>query len=257
MKNAILIASFGTTSEAALKHDILPLEQETARAFPGWRVHRAFTSQVVIRRLEKQGIAVDSLELALGRLTQEGYKRVMIMPTLLSDGGEYQKICTIAAAYRPQFAQLNITKPLLADEDDIQQVAAFIRKATPLRKQEALLLMGHGSAGSDNRSLLALAETFRTMDCGIFLAALIGEPDFSRTLTEICQQGYSAVCLAPLMLTAGAHAVRHLAGPEASSWQTRCRAAGLETTCLLKGLGAYPEIRALYLQHLSASESQK
>jgi len=257
MKKAILITSFGTTSEAALNNCILPLEQAVAAAFPDRTVLRCFTSQMVIRRLAQQNIFVDFLTDALEKLVREEYRHVAILPTLLTDGGEYEKILVCCQSYRSSFDRLTIAKPLLTDEEDMNTIAAFIRSTFSLKKNEALLLMGHGTENSDNRSLCALADTLGRMDNRIFLAALNGSPAFIQIFPQICTAGFRNVHLAPLMLTAGTHALKHLSGPGETSWQSQCRSAGMETACHLTGLGEYPEIRKLYLRHLSDSLTEK
>lgn len=257
MKKAILIASFGTTSESALNNCILPLEKDVAAAFPDWTVIRCFTSLMVIKQLAQQNIFVDSLAGTLEKLARETYQRVTILPTLLTGGGEYEKVLFHCQPYRSALNHLAIAKPLLTDEEDIHTVAAFIHSTFSLKEDESLLLMGHGTAGSDNKSLCALADTLHRVDNCIFLAALNGEPDFSRILQEILKTNCRRVILAPLMLTAGTHAVQHLSGPEEGSWLNRCKAAGLDVQCRLIGLGEAPEIRRLYLQHLSDCFTEK
>lgn len=252
MKKAIIVACFGTTSESALRSCILPLEQAVAAAFPGWDVLCCFTSQMVIRSLSRRGICVNSLEQTLSSLIMEHYQHVAVLPALLTEGGEYDKIIRLCESCQSSFASLTVAKPLLAGEQDLRTVADFISHTYPLRDDEALLLMGHGSAGSENQSLCALAAILQALDNRLFLAALVGEPDFSGSLQSILNTGCKKIILAPLMLTAGTHAVQHLSGPGASSWQSLCSASGLEVSCNLKGLGEYPEIRERYLQHLSA-----
>lgn len=253
MKKAILVTSFGTTSEAALNNCILPLEQAVTAAFPDWRVFRCFTSGMVIHRLAQQGICVDSLTQALDKLIREEYHHIAILPTLLTGEGEYEKILACSDSYQSSFTRLTIAKPLLTNEQDINAVAAIIQNNHSLKQDEALLLMGHGTVDSDNISLCALADNLQRTDNRIFLAVLTGAPAFSQVLQQICATSCRKILLAPLMLTAGTHAVRHLSGPSETSWQSRCSAAGMETSCHLTGLGEYPEIRELYLRHLSDS----
>lgn len=257
MKKAILITSFGTTSEAALQNCILPLEQSIAATYPDWDVFRCFTSQTVIQKLSVKGIAIDSMEQSLSKLIRGNYRQAVILPTLLTEGGEYEKILKLCASFRSAFDYLAVATPMLSNKQDIYTVASFIHSAYPLHEDEALLLMGHGTSGSDNESLCALAAALQNKDSRCYLASLIGEPDFSQTLQCILNAGFQKVTLAPLMLTAGTHAVKHLAGCSDSSWQNQCVAAGLTVTCNLTGLGEYPEIRELYLQHLSACIPEK
>lgn len=257
MKKAIIVAGFGTTNESALRSCILPLEQTVAAAFPDWDVLCCFTSQMVIRSLSRREIYISSLDQTLSSLIAEHYQHVVVLPALLTEGGEYDKIMRLCESCRSSFASLMVAKPLLAGEQDLRAVADFISHTYPLRDNEALLLMGHGTAGSDNQSLCALTEALQALDSRLFLAALVGKPFFSGILQSILNAGCKKIILAPLMLTAGTHTVQHLSGSDASSWQNQCISAGLEVTCDLKGLGEYPEIRERYLQHLSACLPEK
>ena len=257
MNKAILIVSFGTTSEEAIGSSILPLEQDAAAALSDWTVLRCFTSGMVISRLARKGIIVPSLTETLTKLVREGILQVVVLPTLLADGGEYQKILDICGSFRPSFACLQVGKPLLSDAADFDTVADFLQSAFPLQEKEVLVLMGHGVTNSDNSELRTLGNLLRQRDSRFFLAALNGEPDFSRILQEILKTNCRRVILAPLMLTAGTHAVQHLSGPEEGSWLNRCKAAGLDVQCRLMGLGEAPEIRRLYLRHLSDCFTEK
>jgi len=253
MKKAILIASFGTTCESAIQSCILPLEQAAAAAYPDDTVHHCFTSDMVIHRLSGQGIFVDSPAQALARLLREGYQQIAVLPTMLTRGSEYEKLLTCINDFQSSFPRLTVAAPLLDQEEDLKAVASFIHNAYALQENEALLLMGHGTAGSENSIFRALAKILQNTDPRIFLAALEGPPALSPAIRKIVERGYPNVLVAPLMLTAGTHAVKHLSGASDTSWLSQCRAAGLETRCCLTSLGTYTEIQELYLRHLSAS----
>lgn len=253
MKKAILVACFGTTNAAAIQSDILPIEQAVAAAYPDHTIRLCFTSDMVIRRLSEQGIQADSLRQAIIRLIQEEYSQAAILPAMIADGSEYKKLLACAADFQESFSRLTIARPLLDSTEDLETAADFIHNHFPLQENEALLLMGHGTADSKNPQLSALAEILQRTDNRLFLAALEGPPALSDVLEQIRSSHFTKVCLAPLMLTAGTHAVKHLAGTLENSWQNRCRAAGLETRIRLSGLGSSPEIQELFLRHLSAS----
>lgn len=250
MKKAILIASFGTTNTSAIEKSLLPLWQDAAAEFPQWEIRSCFTSHAVIRRLAQQGIQVNSLEQALQTLHQEGFCQVTILPALLTPGGEYRKILATSAVFSSIFSNLTVAQPLLSQPEDLQAISSYFQKNYPLADREALLLVGHGTSDSDNPELQNLAAMLPE---NMFLAALMGVPDFSLALAAIENRGYRRVTLVPLMLTAGEHVLRHLSGPSETSWESQCRAAGLETRCYLVGLGEAVEIRKRFLTHLSAS----
>lgn len=254
MKKAILIASFGTADPTAIHKCIYPLEQAAAEAFPDWTVLRCFTSAMVIRRLAQQGICVPSLTESLRELARNGFQKVVIFPTLLAPGGEYEKLLTAAESYSSVFSSLTIGQTLLSREENLRFLADYLAREYPLSQGEALLLMGHGSEHSGNPELKQLAALLPET---ILPAALTGQPSFSDTLGTILARGFSRVTLVPLMLTAGTHAARHLSGPQADSWLSRCREAGLQAECRLTGLGESPQVRRLYLRQLSDAISEK
>lgn len=145
MRTAVLAVSFGTTHLDALRADIVPVEEALADAFPGCPVYRAFTSGVVRRRLrERQNMHVDSVEEALARIRSDGMGRVVVQPTLLLPGEEYDGLC--AALTAADGLEVRAGRPLLYGEDDLDGVIAALRQAYPVGEDTALLLMGHGTA---------------------------------------------------------------------------------------------------------------
>lgn len=160
MRTAVLAVSFGTTHLDALRADIVPVEEALADAFPGCPVYRAFTSGVVRRRLrERQNMHVDSVEEALARIRSDGMGRVVVQPTLLLPGEEYDGLC--AALTAADGLEVRAGRPLLYGEDDLDGVIAALRQAYPVGEDTALLLMGHGTAHAANALYEAMARRLR------------------------------------------------------------------------------------------------
>lgn len=250
-KNAILVVSFGTTKDETRKKNIEAVENEVAAAFPDWTVRRAFTSSIVMRRLEERGIHVDNVPQAMERLQEEGFTQVIILPTHLLPGEEYHKLLDFLAPFAASFQKLAVAKPLLYGTEDVEEVSAFLKEAYPLQEKEAMLLMGHGTGHFANHIYPAMAYILNEMGAGnIFVATVEGYPQFEPVLERIRKEGYQKVKLVPLMLVAGEHAMNDMAGDEEDSWRSQCAAAGLEVSHVLAGLGESRQVRRIYLRHL-------
>lgn len=250
-KNAILVVSFGTTKDETRKKNIEAVENEVAAAFPDRIVRRAFTSSIVMRRLEERGIHVDNVPQAMERLTEEGFAQVTILPTHLLPGEEYHKLLDLIAPFAANFRKTAVAKPLLYGTEDVEEVSAFLKEAYPLQEKEAMLLMGHGTGHFANHIYPAMAYILKEMGAGnIFVATVEGYPQFEPVLERIRKEGYQKVKLVPLMLVAGEHAMNDMAGDEEDSWRSQCAAAGLEVSHVLAGLGESRQVRRIYLRHL-------
>lgn len=250
-QKAILVVSFGTTKEETRQKTIEVVEKDVQNAFPQYTVRRAYTSKFIIERLKKRGIEIESVSQALASLKAEGVEDIFILPTYLLPGEEYQKMQKTLTAHKNDFRNMITAKPLLYEAQDLVDIAAFLKKTYALQPQEALFLMAHGSTCLAHEIYERLLCNCREMGAkSIFLAAVEGKPSFEAVLEELLKEGYTAVKLVPLLLTAGTHVVEDLAGESGTSWKNQCKAAGLEVSCVLSGLGEAEEIRQLYLRHL-------
>ena len=251
---AIIVASFGTTYAETRKKTIGAIEEEIRKAFPDCAVRRAFTSNIVRRILrERDGIVVDSVPEALERAAADGVSDAVIVPTLLMDGHEFDKIREAVLACRTLFIRLDVTAPLLTSEEDMDAVCDVIRAEYPLAEGEAALFMGHGTDAASNRVYAALARKLseNAETAGrYFIATVEGTPELPDVLPEIRKGGFRRVRIAPLMVVAGDHANNDLAGEDGDSWKSILLAEGFEVIPDLRGLGELPGIRALYLRHL-------
>jgi len=251
MKSAILVVSFGTTKDETREKNIAAIEREIQNQFPEDTVRRAFTSGTVIRRLAQRGIQVDTVDQALEKLKLEGVESVAILPTHLLPGEEYEKLLSLSEPYRTAFRHFLVAKPLLYDTRDLKEVAEFIKESYPMREQEALVLMGHGTGHFANLIYPAMDYILKSSGMSnAFVATVEGYPEFSEVLDTVKAEHFTSVTLLPLMLVAGDHAMNDMAGADDDSWKNQCAHAGMQVKCVLKGLGESDRIRKIYLRHL-------
>lgn len=249
MKQALLAVSFGTSVPEA-RQSIQQVERALAAAAPGRAFARAYTSPTIRCILAKRGETVDSLEQALEKLAAAGCEDVIVQPTHLLYGIEYDKMKGSVAAFAPRFASFTFGKPLLASAADLQALAACAWQAyAPARG--ALVLLGHGTEHFANTVYPALQTALRLQGAAdAFVGTVEGWPALEDVLAQLQAGGYDRVTLAPLMLVAGDHACSDMAGPGPDSWKSRLEAAGLAVTCRMQGLGLLPGVQALYTTHL-------
>lgn len=251
-EQAILVASFGTTHDEARVAAIDTLEREVAAAYPGYTVARAFTSGMVIRALAKRGIHVPTIRAALEHLRHEDVRDLIVQPTHLIPGIEFEKLRDKVFACKDWFRQVVVGTPLLSSPAELEWLAAWLDQAYPRQKGHTVVLMGHGSEHFSGLVYPALAYMLQDMGrADLLLGAVEGYPAVDSILRQMKTAGYKHVTLAPLMLVAGDHARKDMAGDEPDSWKSRFEAMGIAVASNLKGLGEYPDIRTHYLVHLA------
>jgi len=250
-KSAILVVSFGTTEEKALEKTIGAVERAVAGQKQG-TVRRAFTGTMVLQRLRRRGIAPDTPAEALEKLKTEGYRQVTVLPTFLAPGGEYRRLLEQAAPWKACFDRLTVLPPLLGSPEAVRRLGRILETHYPPEPGEAVLFMGHGSDGEGNECYRELAASFEKT--GMYVALLKGTPAFETALESILAAGHRAVCLVPLMLSAGVHAAQQMAGSGPDSWASRCAAAGLHVRCRMTGLGEWEAVQQLYAAALRQEE---
>lgn len=256
-----MVVSFGTSFAESRTADIGGIEEALAAAFPAYDSYRAFTSAFIRARLAREGITVASPQEVLAQLAAAGYEEVLVQPTHLLEGEEYQgKILALAAAFQPRFAKLVLGRPLLAAEEDYGLLAAALTaQLPPLGLEEGWLYMGHGTPRAANRaygySYRQLQAAFAALHPQVLLATVEegDSPNLEEALREIQARGYKRVHLAPLMVVAGEHAAHDMAGSQPNSWKSRIEALGAAVCCHSQGLGRLRAVQALYIQHLLAA----
>ncbi len=248
MKQAILVVSFGTSYLDTLERTIAATEAAIAAAFPTWTVRRAFTSGMIMRKLRtRDGIEIDSVPQALERLLAEGFTRVVVQPTHMMHGEEYEKLCAQVAPYRNRLC-LSVGMPLLHSLEDYRQLTQALLDWLPTPEpQQALVLMGHGTEHFANSAYAQLDYMLSEGGRAVYVATVEGYPTLEQVLGRL-QEQITHVTLAPLMLVAGDHARNDMAGDE-DSWKAELEAEGYQVTCLLQGLGECAAVREIFVAH--------
>jgi sirohydrochlorin cobaltochelatase len=252
MKQALLVVSFGTSHRDTMEKTISAIEADLAAAFPGWEVRRAFTSGMILRKLrERDGLEIDNVERALARLVVEEFDTVVIQPTHVMNGDEYDKLKAQAAPYAGRFQSFAMGAPLLTDvEDYVAAVSAILSELPPAQGDHALVLMGHGSGHFANAAYAQLEYIFHDLGHrNVFLGTVEGYPELEQVMRRLAEREIRSVTLAPLMVVAGDHAKNDMAGPGEDSWKTQLEAAGYRVDCVVRGLGEFPAIRARFTAH--------
>ncbi len=256
-KQAILAVSFGTSHFDTLEKTIAAIEAELAAAFPERTLRRAFTSGMILRKLEREGTHIDDVPQALERLADEGYVDVAVQPTHILNGDEYDKLMAQAATFAGRFARLAFGKPLLTAEADYRALADALLSDLPAPSEDAAVLyMGHGTGHYANAAYTQLEYLLH--DLGrrdIVIGTVEGYPGFDEALRRLKERhAVRRVELRPLMVVAGDHAKNDLAGDEPDSWKSMLEAEGYQVSCVLRGLGENPGVRALFAAHAEAAE---
>ncbi|QDR79068.1 sirohydrochlorin cobaltochelatase [Sporomusa termitida] len=260
-KKAILVVSFGTTYHDTLKATIEAVENKIQAEFPDYEVRRAFSSRIIIKRLaERDGIKIDTEKQALDRLKAEGFTEVIVQPMQITAGEEYELIKSAVAHAQAAktFEKLTIGRPLLYymgqedTTDDYQAVVEALATQYPkLKKNEAVLLLGHGGLHPATATYPALQE--KLQDAGyknVYVYTVEGYPTLEGTIDKLKANKVKKVTLMPLMLVAGDHAVNDMAGDESDSHKTQLIAAGIKVDTYIHGLGENEKIQDIYVQHI-------
>ena len=258
-KKAILVVSFGTSFKETREKTIDAVEKAVAERYKDWEIRRAFTSKIIIKKLkERDSLYIDYIDEALQRLADDGYERVVVLPTHIMNGTEFDFVDDISASFKDRFKCLKVSKPLLTSEEDYDKVieamdsAYFKRvfKDSPDRK--ALVFMGHGSEHFANSAYCQLQMKLWTLGYKhVYITTVEGFPTFDDTMGFMDGHKYSRIVLAPFMLVAGDHATNDMAGDEDDTLKSRFVSAGCEVECLLEGLGEHKEFQDLFLEHLA------
>ena len=255
----LLVVSFGTSFNDNRVATIGAIENAMEKAFPEYSVRRGFTANIIINHvLRRDGEKIDDLEEALDRAVANGVKELLVVPTHLMDGFEYNDILDSLKKYEGKFDSLTVSKPILTTDADYDTVIKAITSATAAQAAEpgtAICFMGHGTEAASNH-VYADMQTKLT-EAGYknyFVGTVEAEPTLQEVVDAVKAAGYTKVYLEPLMIVAGDHANNDMADPEdEESWVSLFKAAGIEATPILKGLGSFPEIQNLLVEHAKAA----
>ena len=273
----LLVVSFGTSFNDSRVADIKSIEDALQEANPDWSVRRAFTAQIIINHIQaRDGEKIDNMEQALERAVANGVKQLVVQPTHLMHGAEYDEMCDAIDKVRDKFESVEIAEPMLgevgsdaavinADKEAVAKavVAAALSESgyesTAAAKEAgvAYVLMGHGTAHVAKVTYSQMAAQMDKLGYeNVFIGTVEGEPEDTSceaVIAAVKEAGYTTVVLRPLMVVAGDHANNDMAGADEDSWKTMFEAAGLTVNCQISGLGRIADVQALYVAHTKAA----
>ena len=255
--NELLVLSFGTSFNDSRRLNIGAIESDLEKAFPDYSVRRGFTANIVIDHIQnRDGVKIDDVDEAMNRAVDNNVKNLVIQPTHLMNGLEYQDLEEQVAQYADAFDKIAIGKPLLTSEDDFKRVEQALVDWTSEYDdgETAICFMGHGTEAESNEVYQKMQDLL-TADGhdNYFVGTVESSPSLEDVLAKVKAGSYKRVVLEPLMVVAGDHANNDMAGEEEDSWKTTFEDAGYEVTCLLRGLGENEAIRQIYVEHAQAA----
>ena len=253
----LLVVSFGTSYNDSRRLTIGAIEAAMAEAFPDWSVRRAFTSQIIIDHVaSRDGVAIDNVTQALDRAVDNGVKTLVVQPTHLMNGLEYEELMSTLAEYSDAFESISVGEPLLTSDEDFQAVMEAIVAATAGYDdgRTAICFMGHGTEHDANGVYAKLQQLLTDSGhANYYIGTVEAEPTLEDLLASVGQGDYSRVVLLPLMVVAGDHANNDMAGDEDGSWKLAFEDAGYQVECVLTGLGEMEAIQDLFAAHAQAA----
>ena len=273
----LLVVSFGTSFNDSRVADIKSIEDALQEANPDWSVRRAFTAQIIINHIQaRDGEKIDNMQQAMDRAVANGVKNLVVQPTHLMHGAEYDEMCAAIDKVRDQFDSVEIAEPMLgevgndatvinADKEAVAKavVAAALEESgyesTAAAKDAgvAYVLMGHGTAHVAKVTYSQMATQMAKLGYeNVFVGTVEGEPEETSceaVIEAVKNAGYTTVVLRPLMVVAGDHANNDMAGADDDSWKTMFEAAGFTVNCQISGLGRIADVQALYVAHTKAA----
>ncbi|MBF1131248.1 MAG: sirohydrochlorin cobaltochelatase [[Eubacterium] sulci] len=254
----ILVVSFGTSYSNSRHVTIGAIEDAIREAYPDYQVRRAFTAQIIIDKLKKEeNIEIDNVKQALDRAVANGVKTLVVQPTHLMNGLEYNDLKKELDKYKDKFDKIALGKPLLTSDEDFKQVIAAITNDTKeyLDGETAICFMGHGTEADSNKVYATLQEKLKAAGYNdYFVGTVEAKPSVDDLIAQVKESGkYKRVILQPLMVVAGDHANNDMAGDGEDSWVSKFKAAGFEVKPVLRGLGQNYDIQKIYLEHLKAA----
>ena len=256
MKKAILVVSFGTSYLEPLKNSIENVENKIRNQFKDYDVHRAFTSHMIIKKLEiVHGLIVEKPEELLERLYIEGYEEVIIQPLHIIPGEEFSYIKNIEVYFKDKFKSIKVGRPIFyyqGIEGLPEDYSLFIKSIKGIiEEEEAVVMMGHGTVHPSNAVYGALQSVLNDEGYkNVFVGTVKGYPNFTSVLNKIKKRGIKKVLLMPLMLVAGNHAINDMTSEKDNSWKSMLEAEGIEVKLWTKGLGEVDEFAQLYIDRV-------
>lgn len=252
-KPVILVVSFGTSYNESRDLTIGAVEEALQAAYPDYEVRRAFTSQIIIDILkDREKLEIDNVTEAMERLVADGVKEVIIQPTHVMNGYEYDDLVEETVAYADKFDSFKVGATLLASNADYDRLVTVLAEETAEYNTDgtAIVFMGHGTEHDANATYAKLQRKLTGAGYNnYFVGTVEAEPTLEDVMALVKESGASKVVLLPLMIVAGDHATNDMAGDEEDSWKSVFEAEGFEVECVMKGLGQYEGAREMIVDH--------
>ena len=278
-ENELLVVSFGTSFNDSRINDIGGIEKALQEAYPDWSVRRAFTAQIIINHVQaRDDEKIDNMDQALERAVDNGVKNLVIQPTHLMHGAEYDELCEAVDNYKDKFENVKVAEPLLGEVgDDVDVInsdkeataKAIVNEAVATASYDSLdaaaedgvafVFMGHGTSHTAKISYSQMQTQMEQLGYkNVFIGTVEGEPEETaceNVIEAVKEAGYKKVILRPLMVVAGDHANNDMAGDDDDSWKSMFEASGnfdsIETQ--IAGLGGIADIQKIYVDHTGAA----
>ena len=274
-ENELLVVSFGTSFNDSRVKDIKGIEDALQEANPDWSVRRAFTAQIIINHIQaRDDEHIDNMEQAMERAVNNGVKNLVVQPTHLMHGAEYDELMETVEAYKDKFESVKVAEPLLGEVGEDETVVNADKKAVAeavtaeavktagfdsldAAKEDgvAFVFMGHGTSHNAKVSYTQMQTQMKELGYeNVFIGTVEGEPEETAceaVIEAASAAGYKKIILRPLMVVAGDHANNDMAGEDDDSWKSQFEASGKfdSIDCQIAGLGEIEAIQALYVAH--------
>ena len=278
-ENELLVVSFGTSFNDSRAEDIKGIEDKLQEAYPDWSVRRAFTAQIIINHVEaRDDEVIDNMQQALDRAVENGVKNLVVQPTHLMHGAEYDEMTEAINGYKDKFESVAIAEPMLGEvgddatviNDDKKAVAQAITDTAckeagfdsmdaAAEAGTAFVFMGHGTSHTANVTYDQMQTQMENLGLkNAFIGTVEGKPEDTacdKVIEKVKEAGYKNVVLRPLMVVAGDHANNDMAGDEEDSWKSQFVASGNfdKVDCQIEGLGRIEAVEKLYVEHTKAA----
>ena len=253
----LLVLSFGTSFNDSRRLTIGAIVDSLEKAFPDYSVRRGFTANIVIDHVNRRdGFLIDDVEASLKRAESNGVKTLVVQPTHLMNGLEYNDISKEVGSHADSFDKVVFGEPLLTSDEDFKRVEQAIVDWTKEYDdgKTAICFMGHGTEAESNGVYQKMQELLTTDGhTNYFIGTVEAAPSLDDVMAAVKEGGYERVVLEPLMVVAGDHAHNDMAGDEEDSWKSAFEAEGYKVECLMRGLGENEAIRQIYIDHAKAA----
>ena len=278
-ENELLVVSFGTSFNDSRAEDVKGIEDALAEAYPDWSVRRAFTAQIIINHVEaRDDEVIDNMQQALDRAVENGVKNLVVQPTHLMHGAEYDEMTEAVNEYKDKFESVAIAEPMLGEvgddatviNDDKKAVAqaitdeackeaGFDSMDAAAEAGTAFVFMGHGTSHTANITYDQMQTQMENLGFkNAFIGTVEGKPEDTacdKVIEKVKEAGYKNVVLRPLMVVAGDHANNDMAGDDEDSWKSQFVASGNfeNVDTQIAGLGRIEAVEQLYVDHTKAA----